>query len=476
MMQLRTSRHDHAIVLGASMGGLAAAQALSRHFQRITIIERDRLPGHPAARAGVPQGRHLHALLPGGLQALESLFPGFADGLRGAGAVPIGVPDEFLWLNPFGWIERFPEQHRLLSASRNMIEWYTRQRLLENAGVTISDGLSVASLIATPSGDGVRGVRVRSIESESRNGEPPAEAVLTAELVVDTTGRRSNAPDWLERLGFDRPEETKIDAGLSYATRIYEPTTRAHDWKALFLQSAPPETTRMGILFPIENNRWMVTLQGAGGDHPPTDEQGFLDFARSLRSPAIFEAIRDAKALTPAVAFANTANRRRHYEKMRRWPDGFVAMGDSACAFNPIYGQGMSVAAQTAVSLDERLAGHLRRHRTLQGFARQMQRQVARSGKAAWMIATGDDLRLPTTTSTAGAGANAMTRFQHRYLDRVLAAATRDQVVLGAVMKAFFLLSPPESLFRPSIVGRAMRRRPQPETALTPPLAVTPTR
>ena len=232
----------------------------------------------------------------------------------------------------------------------------------------------------------------------------------------------------------------------------------------------------MGILFPIENNRWMVTLQGAGGDHPPTDEHGFLDFARSLRSPAIFEAIRDAKALTPAVAFANTANRRRHYEKMRRWPDGFVAMGDSACAFNPIYGQGMSVAAQTAVALDERLATHLRRHRTLQGFARQMQRQVAKSGKAAWMIATGDDLRLPTTTSTAGAGANAMTRFQHRYLDRVLAAATHDEVVLAAVMKAFFLLSPPESLFRPSIVGRAMRRRPQPEMASTPPLAVTPTR
>ena len=232
----------------------------------------------------------------------------------------------------------------------------------------------------------------------------------------------------------------------------------------------------MGILFPIEGNRWMVTLQGAGGDNPPTDEQGFLDFARSLRSPVISEAIRDATPLTPAVAFANTANRRRHYEKLDRWPERFVAMGDSACAFNPVYGQGMSVAAQTAVILDQRLARHTARHSNLDGFARPMQRKVADAGKAAWMIATGDDLRLPATTSTNGAGAGTMTRLQHAYLDRVLATATHDEKVLAAVMDAFFLLAPPESLFRPSIVRRALRRRPQPAMAPTPPLAISTTR
>jgi 2-polyprenyl-6-methoxyphenol hydroxylase-like FAD-dependent oxidoreductase len=476
MTHQQARHHDHAIVLGASMGGLAAAQALSRHFQRVTVIERDRLADHPAPRPGVPQGRHLHVLLPGGRDALENLFPEFGDGLVAAGAVPVGAPDEILWLNPCGWVGRFPERHSMLSASRNLIEWYTRRRLLESPGVTIEDGLSVTGLVAAPIGSGVCGVFVQaSTDSTSRT---PAEGsrAMRADLVVDTTGRRSRTPDWLDRLGYERPEETKIDAGLAYATRVFQCPPRPRDWKAVFLQASPPATSRMGVLFPIEGDRWIVTLQGAGGDHPPTDDQGFLDFARSLRSTVIYDAIRDANPLTPTVAFANTSNRRRHYDKMRAWPEQFVAMGDNACAFNPVYGQGMGVAAQTAVELDRQLARHARRRRDLDGFAQPMQRRVAATGKAAWMIATGDDLRMPTTTSTAGAGSGRMMRIQHRYLDRVIAAATGDETVLAAVMEAFFLLSPPESLFRPSILLRTLRRRPAAEPAPSPALAMSSSR
>jgi 2-polyprenyl-6-methoxyphenol hydroxylase-like FAD-dependent oxidoreductase len=444
-------RYDHAVVLGASMAGLVTAQALTSQFRHVTIIERDELPESPAARPGVPQGRHLHALLPGGLAALDRLFERYGDGLGAAGALPLGVPEDLAWLNPAGWVPRARARHRLLSASRDLIEWYTRTRLMESAAVTIHGGIQVCGLVSSADGRGVVGVELRAA------GGDGAPTTLGADLVVDATGRRSKAADWLDALGYARPEETRIDAGLAYTTREYRRTDGDFEnlgWKAAFVQARPGGNGRMGIVFPIEHDRWIVTLQGVGGDAPPTTADGFLDFAGSLPSRVIHDAIRGAEPLAPAVAFANTANRRRHYERLARWPERFVVVGDSACAFNPVYGQGMSVAAQTAVAFSARLAHHALAHQDLDGFARPMQRVVARCGRAAWMIATGDDLRLPTTR---GATANIAMRMQHRYLDRVLAAATRDVTVLDAMTDVFFLLARPESLFRPSIVARVMR-------------------
>ena len=420
-----TNRHGHAIVLGGSMAGLVTAQALSKHFERVTIIERDHLPETPAARAGVPQAEHLHVMLPGGADAIESLLPGFAESLVAEGAVPVAAPTEFLWLNPAGWVPPFPARHRLLSASRDLIEWHTRRLVRSTPGVTLLEGRSVIDLCLADDGNTVTGVTLVG----SASGDDRPVGTVPADLVVDATGRRSRLPDWLERLGFERPDETRIDAHLAYSTRIYRRPPGGRGWKAILLQSQPPSTSRVGLLFPIEGDRWMVTVQGVGDDHPPTDAAGFDRFVAGLRSPAIHDAIRDAEPLTRPVAFANTANRRRHFDRARHWPERLIAVGDSACAFNPVYGQGMSVAAKTAVALDEALSRHRRAHRTLDGFAKPMQRLVAKQGDPAWMIATGDDLRMPTTT---GGKRNVATSVQHRYLDRVMAAATADETVLAA--------------------------------------------
>ncbi|MGH9136170.1 MAG: NAD(P)/FAD-dependent oxidoreductase [Acidimicrobiales bacterium] len=465
-----THRYDHAVVLGGSMAGLVTAQALSRHFRRVTVVERDHLPAGPAARAGVPQGRHLHALLPGGADALETLLPGYADGLLGAGAVPLAVPTDMLWLNPAGWVTRFPVRHRMLSASRELIEWHTRRLVMATPEITVLDGHNVADLCVSEDGSRVIGVTVVETDAAGSASHGPVET-LPAELVVDATGRRSRLPGWLERLGYERPAETRINAHLAYATRIYRRPDGDRGWKAIYIQSRPSESSRMGIMFPIEGDRWILTVQGAGDDRPPTDGAGFDEFTASLRSSAIHDALRDAEPLTAPVGFANTANLRRHYDKARRWPERLLAVGDSACTFNPVYGQGMSVAAQTAVALDAQLTKHARRHATLDGFVRPMQRRVAKTGNAAWMIATGDDLRMATTT---GAKASTVTRMQHRYLDRVLAAATTDETVLAAAMQAFFLLAPPTVLFRPSILARALRSRPGAATVGEPPVATPP--
>jgi 2-polyprenyl-6-methoxyphenol hydroxylase-like FAD-dependent oxidoreductase len=456
-----TRHYDHAVVVGASMAGLAMAEALSRHFRRVTIIERDALPEQPQNRPGVPQGQHLHVLLTGGANALEELLPGFGDGLLEAGAVPVHLPTDMLWLNPRGWVRPFDPRYPMLSASRSLIEWQARTLVSRNAGITILDRRNVIELRLSDDRRRVTGVTI------SGGDEPTCVEQVDADLVVDAGGRRSRLPDWLDRLGFQRPAETRIDAHLSYATRIYRRPPIDAGWKAIYLQAQPPESSRMGILFPIEGDRWILTLQGAGDDRPPTSEDGFADFVASLRSPAIYEAISGAEPLTDAVGWANTANLRRHYDRAQL-PDRLLAVGDSACAFNPVYGQGMTIGAQTAVALHEQLERHRRERPTLDGFTRQMQNAVAKVGEGAWMIAIGDDLRFPDTT---GPKPSRLTRFQHRYLDRALAAATVDETVMDAVLQAFMLLAPPTVLFRPSIVARALRLGGEPNTE--PPTTVT---
>ena len=293
------------------------------------------------------------------------------------------------------------------------------------------------------------GVKVRRVNGSAADATP-----LRADLVVDATGRRSRLPDWLDRLGFARPAETRIDPSLSYATRIYRRPPGVRDWKGAFIQAKPPTTGRMAAMFEIEDDRLLLTVQGVGGDHPPRDDGGFLDFTRSLRSPVIYETIRDAEPLTPVVGFANTANRRRHYERLPRWPERLLAVGDSVCALNPVYAHGMSVAAQTAVRLDHALVRPWRATPRRPGAGVSQRGRRRRSGPA-WMIATGEDLRYQTTR---GSSPNAAMRMQHRYLDRVMAAATADEPTSAAMMNALFLVAPPESLFRPAVTWQALRR------------------
>jgi 2-polyprenyl-6-methoxyphenol hydroxylase-like FAD-dependent oxidoreductase len=461
-----TRRPTHVVVIGAGMGGLAAAQALSRHVTRVTIVERDSLPAGPAARSGTPQGRHLHALMPGGLAALERLLPGFGDELSARGAISLAVPRDVLWLSAAGWMQPFTSQPRtLLSASRDLIECVTRELVLDRAPVGLRTGVEVGGLAIE---DG----RVVGVDLRPRGAAPgePTER-LAADLVVDASGRRSRAPDWLAAAGYDRPDESHVDADLACATRTYR--REAGDlegWKAVFLQARPPHTTRMGVLFPIEGDRWMLTVAGVNGDVPPTDEDGFLAFTRGLRSPAIADVVEHLEPLTPIVGYRRTENRRRHYETLRRAPDGFVAIGDATCAFNPVYAQGMSAAALTAEVLDKGLRDHLARSAgDLAGASTGLQKGVAKANAGAWMVATGEDMRWP---ETEGGSTSAADRLVRRYLDRVVAAAAVDPVVTEAFFDVVALLAEPTSLMRPAMAVRVLtRRRPAPSTTPPAPLS-----
>ncbi len=453
----RTEKGNHALVIGGSMAGMLAARVLADHFERVTILERDRFPEDgPVPRKGVPQARHVHALLKRGRVALERLFAGIGDELVAAGAPTLDMANDIAWLNPAGWGVRFPSDLGFVSFSRDLLDWHVRRRLVaDNGGVRFLKGYDVTGLVPDADGAGVAGARVRQRDG---SGVVGGEEELHADLVVDATGRGSRAPEWLEALGCPRPEETVINAHLGDATRVYRrpPGFRA-DWKMVFVQAAPPEITRGALLLPIEGDRWMLTLAGRDRDYPPTDEAGFMEFARSLRNPIIRDAIEGAEPLSPIHGFRQTANRRRHYEKLPRQPHNFLVTGDAACAFNPVYAQGMTTAALGAETLQACLREQRRRRPggDLTGLARSFQKKLAGINKAPWMLATGEDFRV---RGVEGGKPNAMNRFMHRYMDRVLELSTEDAGVRLALLEVFNLLKPPTAILASAIAAKVLRR------------------
>ena len=366
---------SHAIVIGGSMAGLFAGRVLADFFDKVTIIERDGFSDAPEPRKGVPQSRHLHALLTRGRFILEQLFPGILNELAEADALVFDIANDIIWHTPAGWGTRFKSNLGILACSRNLLEFHTRRRVAALPRVSFLQESDVTGLVANQDCGKVVGARVRSRNSDA--GHADDEALLRADLVVDASGRGSRAPQWLKALGYDPPEESVINSFLGYASRVYKRPAAFHlDWKGAYLQAAPPEHTRGGIIFPIEGNRWMLTLIGLGRDYPPTDETGFLEFARSLRTSVLYEAIKDAEPLTPIFSHRGTENRLRHYERLSRLPEGFVMVGDSVCAFNPVYGQGMTMAALGALALKE-LLGNMPRG-NLKGFAGRFQKKLAK--------------------------------------------------------------------------------------------------
>lgn len=426
---------QRAAVIGGSMSGLLAARVLSDRFKDVAVFERDVFPADVDHRKGVPQGRHAHALLCSGLQTLRTLFPGFVEELVAQGALHVDI-SRVRWFDNGGYQARTTGIEALL-VSRPRLETHVRNRVKALPNVRVIAGHDVESLVMGPA-KRVEGVRVRPVAGGT-------EAVDAFDLVVDASGRGSRTPAWLQEAGFQKPLEESVQIGLGYSTRIYRrrPQHLGGDI-AVIIPSAPPGR-RGGVALAMEGDRWMVTLFGVLGDHPPTDEAGFMEFAGSLPAPDVHDLIRDAEPLSDPLPFKFPASTRRRYERIERFPEGYLAFGDAICSFNPIYGQGMSAAALQAMALQQCLSAD--------DLSRRFFPAAAKVIDGPWTMAVGGDLRYPSVEGPR----TPMVNFINWYMGKLQIASRQDPKVTLAFHKVANLLSPPPSILHPALAVRIAR-------------------
>ncbi|MEV4949052.1 FAD-dependent monooxygenase [Streptomyces sp. NPDC053755] len=451
----------HAVVIGGSLAGLLAARVLSEHAERVTVVERDRFPEGPDARPGVPQSRHTHVLLEGGQRALDELLPGFMDELTEQGAPRVGMPQDMVQWQNGQWFRRIPATTAFYTGDRAKLEALVRRRVLADPRIETAQGVEAVGLIGDSAR--VRGVLLRDRGVGSGTGEGGEPRRLEADLVVDASGRGTRAPDWLAAIGAEAPHEETIDTGLAYATRTYRaPENDKTDALGYFIVPNP-EQVYGGVVVPLGDGRHLVTLSGLRGDEPPTDEAGFEAYANRLPHPVIGEWLARAEPVSPVFGFRRTANVRRRYDRPGRRPAGFLATGDALCTFNPIYGQGMAVAAMSAVALREAL-GDRRRTAT----TRVVQKALLDASRQAWDISAGSDKKMPGATGNA-TGTRAVDRPVGWYLRRLQQRYGGDPVVGRAFRSVLTLTAPMTSLFAPA-VARSVLFGPVPWTPPEPPL------
>ncbi|MFF5788522.1 FAD-dependent oxidoreductase [Streptomyces sp. NPDC012693] len=428
---------ERAVVLGASMAGLLAARVLADSYDEVLVVERDAITGTTTARKGVGQGRHVHGLLARGQQILDELFPGFTQEAVEAG-IPTGDLGELRWF--FNGRRLSPGTTGLIcvSATRPVLESRVRERVAALPGVTLLERHDIVGLVADEGRDNITGVRVQSQEQGSE------ERTIDADLVVDATGRGSRTPVWLEEFGYERPDEERIRIDLSYTTRRFrlrDETVLNGDLSINPVSS--PSHRRGAFLSRIEDGLVVVSLTGVLGDSAPADLEGFLEWTRTLPVSDIHDVIHDAEPVDDGAVFRYPASQRRRYERLSRFPGNLLVLGDAACSFNPVYGQGMTVAALEALVLRE----HLGRGAV---DPKAFLADIAGTIELPWQLSASADLGYPEvegerTPEWEAAGG---------YMAALHAAATVDGEVTATFMRVMGLVATPDALMSPDMLRR----------------------
>jgi 2-polyprenyl-6-methoxyphenol hydroxylase-like FAD-dependent oxidoreductase len=433
-----------AVVVGAGMGGLAAGRALADNFEHVVVLERDTLPLDASHRPGTPQARHTHGLLAGGQRALDDLFPGFEQDLATAGAVPLRIGLDLRFETP--GFDPFPQRDLGLTTywmSRPLIEFTAPQRVRQHPKIAIRERCRALDVIASPDG-----TTVTAIQFENSDGRPET---LAADLVVEASGRGYLTAGLLQSIGRPRPEETIIGVDITYATGVFAiPDDAPTDWKAVMTLDPPAQGGAAGIMAPLERNRWIVTLVGRHGDKLPGDRHGFLAHAQQLRTPTIYDAIKGANQLREIARFGFPASVRRHFDRLKGFPRGLLPFGDAVCRFNPVYGQGMSVAAREACLLYGLLQNCANEPDALTGLAAALFSEAAALIETPWALAAVPDLAHPKTQGERPEDLEQRLQFR----EGLIRLAAADAAVHKLWVEVLHLLKPRSALNDPDLVER----------------------
>ncbi|MBO0869306.1 MAG: FAD-binding monooxygenase [Micromonosporaceae bacterium] len=434
---MSNTHREHAIVLGGSVCGLLVARVLAEHYRRVLVVERDRLPAGIQQRRAVPQGHHVHGLLPRGLAVAEGLLPGLTDQLVADGARLGDLVGNVRWYLGGRRLPRSPAGLPTVVGSRPLIEHGIRARVRALPSVTLLDGHDIVGLAATPDRARITGVQVSNVYSNQA-------WTIPADLVVDATGRGSRAPRWLTELGYQAPPRDEMHMEVAYASRIFAAPPGILGTDLVAVTTRLPGQRRSSVLSLLEGERLLVSLAGVRGERPPLELDAFTGYAKSLAAPDTYEVIRASRPLSAPVAFRLPTYLRHRYERLPASPAGLLVAGDAACNFNPVFAQGMSVAALGAMAVDEQL-----RHGGEPEPARYF-RALAAILDAPWGIGVRGDLTAP------GAVAPALppSPLTGEYMHRLQSAAAQDEVLARSLVRVLALVDPPEALVRPEILAR----------------------
>lgn len=427
-----------AVVVGASIAGLCTTRVLADAFEEVTVIDRDSLPDEPVARKGVPQAHHFHALLEAARATLEDLFPGFGEDILNAGALLHDASREVNFYMEGDFLADGPQRRPAYTATRPLYECVVRRRVGTLDNVRLRPNCQVTEYLRNDAGTTVTGVRVQPTDGETED--------LSADLVVDATGRTSRTPKWLDKHGYTPPSVDEVHIDVAYSTTFID---RPEEDRRAVAIIPTPERPRGGVFAPVENNRWLITLWGMHGDDPPTDPEGFEEFAASLPVPHLKQVLDEHPWRTDEIDhYPFPSNLRRHYEAIDRFPEGFLVLGDAVASFNPIYGQGMSVAALEALHLHHALATDGREKLSERYFDR-----IEDTVDMAWNLAVGSDHQFPQTESPKPHGTDAL----NWYLSRFLRKAQTDATLSDAFLRVQMMEKSPMSLLHPAMMWRVFR-------------------
>jgi 2-polyprenyl-6-methoxyphenol hydroxylase-like FAD-dependent oxidoreductase len=444
-MTSSTPDQRRAVVLGASIAGLLTARVLSEHFAEVVLLERDALSEKPAPRKGTPHAVHPHGLLARGRQILERLFPGFSDALIAQGAVAGDVAMDVALAANGRRFARATSGLMGLAVSRLAIEAELRRRIRMLPAIRVVTGVDVLAPVHDASAGRVTAVRYRS------HAAAGSEQTLAAALVVDCTGRGSRSPGWLRDWGYGQVREQRIEIGLCYTSAYFRRDAGIRPPLAAIIGAATPELPRPYVLVAQEPDedgaaRWVAGVGGYAGDHVEPTLEAMRRRARAVGVDEIASLTERGEMLGTVIRYGFPHSQRRRYERLRRFPRGYLLLGDALASFNPIYGQGMTAAACQAMALDTALAGGDA------GLARRFLRAAAKVIDVPWQLAVSSDLALP---NVAGPRPLAV-RLVNAYIARLQRAATHDPKVSVAFIRVINLVAAPASLFLPWIVLRVI--------------------
>lgn len=464
-MDVRRRRANRVVVIGSSAAGLLAAAAAVAAGASVTIVERDLLADTPMARPGVPQGRQPHVFLYRGLLAAEELLPDFRDDLLAAGAVALDTGD-LAWLGELGWSPQGVPAYPVYSTTRPLLETLLRRRVLDLPGVSLRDGSVVTGLgrevdgwTVTLSAGAWQGDHSQNADGTEHPDGVGTPETLSADLVVDASGRNSRLLHWLGGSWPERVRVTEVDARIGYASRLYRGSPDLGGIPGIVIMATPAEPVG-ALALPVEDGQWMVLAVGMGDRRPTRDPEDFDALLAGLRDPAVWQLVQQLEPVGDVAVHRQTGNRRRHYEDQPDWPPGLVVVGDAFCAFNPVYGQGIAVAACEAVLLRDALrrsAGPGTKQSPAAAIdSRLLQRQFAGVTALPWSIATGQDLRFPTSDGSP-TWSGALSNSWGTELDK-LAGHGNDRAA-RIMAGVYHLMLPASRLFHPALVAAAVRGR-----------------